>query len=147
MPNLLDKPEAGPFNSADQLYIEQGGSDRRATIGRLREEWFKSQKRKEPLLIADNSGGLFGYDVSLAENFRLVQVRNGTLQNPTNLEDGDVWHIRIKPGGFTLDFGDKYRFAGGEPTASTNPVAVDFMSCQYDEADDTIIASYLKDPG
>lgn len=87
-------------------------------------------------------------DASQANNFRVTLGGNRTLANPTNLIDGQVFNIRIKQdatGSRTLAYGSKYKFPGGSaPALSTAANALDFMSCQYDAADDTLICVMNK---
>lgn len=82
-------------------------------------------------------------DASLGNNFRVVLAGNRTLANPTGLIDGQVFNVRIKQDGTgsrTLAYGTKYKFPGGTaPVLSTAANALDFMSCQYDATDDTLI--------
>ena len=82
-------------------------------------------------------------DASLGNNFRVVLAGNRTLANPTGLIDGQVFNVRIKQDGTgsrTLAYGTKYKFPGGTaPVLSTAGNALDFMSCQYDATDDTLI--------
>lgn len=87
-------------------------------------------------------------DASLQDNFRVNLSGNRTLANPTNLRDGQVINIRIaqdSTGGRTLAYGTKYKFPGGTaPVLSTASSAKDFMSCQYDVADDTLFCVLNK---
>lgn len=87
-------------------------------------------------------------DASLANNFRVVLGGNRTLANPTNLIDGQVFNVRIlqdDTGGRTLDFGSMYAFPGGvAPTLTAAADSLDFMSCQYDAADSTLICVMNK---
>lgn len=87
-------------------------------------------------------------DASLSGNFRVTLGGNRTLANPTNLSDGQVFNIRIKQddvGGRTLSYGSMYAFPGGvAPVLTTAADALDFMSCQYDAADGTLICVMNK---
>lgn len=88
-------------------------------------------------------------DASLGNNFRVVLGGNRTLGNPVGLIDGQVINFRIKQdggGGRTLGYGSMYKFPGGTaPVLSTAANALDFMSCQYDAADGTLICVMNKD--
>jgi len=94
-------------------------------------------------------GATIAIDASLGGNFKVTLSGNRTLANPTNLADGQVFNVRIKQdatGGRTLAFGSKYKFPGGTvPTLTAAANAVDFISCQYDAGDDTLIVVMNKD--
>lgn len=84
-------------------------------------------------------------DASLSNNFRVTLGGNRTLDNPTNLSNGQVLNFKIKQDGAgsrTLTLGTKYKVTGGAPTASTAANAIDLMSCIYDPTDDILICSY-----
>lgn len=87
-------------------------------------------------------------DATLGNNFRVVLGGNRTLANPTGLIDGQVFNVRILQdgtGGHTLAFGSMYTFPGGAaPVLSTAADALDFMSCQYDAADASLICVLNK---
>lgn len=87
-------------------------------------------------------------NAALGNNFRVVLGGNRTLANPTGLIDGQVFNVRILQdgtGGRTLAYGSMYAFPGGAaPVLSTAADALDFMSCQYDAADGTLICVMNK---
>jgi hypothetical protein len=87
-------------------------------------------------------------NAALGNNFRVVLGGNRTLANPTGLIDGQVFNVRILQdgtGGRTLAYGSMYAFPGGTaPVLSTAADALDFMSCQYDAADGTLICVMNK---
>lgn len=93
-------------------------------------------------------GATISVDASLANNFRVTLGGNRTLANPSNLIDGQVLNFRIKQDGTgsrTLAYGSKYKFPGGAaPVLSTAAAALDFMSCQYDSTDDTLVCVLSK---
>jgi hypothetical protein len=65
------------------------------------------------------------------------------MQNPTNLTDGMILNFRFKQdatGGRVVSWDTKYKFAGGSGFGilSTAGNSVDFMSCYYDLASDTL---------
>ena len=83
----------------------------------------------------------------ITDSFRVTLGGNRTLSNPTGLYDGQVINIRIlqdATGSRTLAYGSKYKFPGGAPALSTAANAKDFLSCQYDTADDTLFCSLIK---
>lgn len=100
-------------------------------------------------VVALSDGATILIDASLANNFRVTLGGNRTLGNPLNLIDGQVFNIRIKQDGTgsrTLTYGTMFKFPGGTaPVLSTAANALDFMSCQYDAADGTLICVMNKD--
>jgi hypothetical protein len=79
-------------------------------------------------------------DCSIAQSFRWTLGGNRTLANPVGPWDGCVINMRVVQDGTgsrTWTPGSKYKFAGGAPLLSTAASAKDFVSCQYDAADDT----------
>lgn len=99
-------------------------------------------------VVALSDGATILIDASLANNFRVTLGGNRTLGNPLNLIDGQVFNVRILQdgtGGRTLAYGSMYKFPGGTaPVLSTAANALDFMSCQYDAADSTLICVMNK---
>lgn len=93
-------------------------------------------------VIALTDGATISVNASLGDSFRVVLGGNRTLANPTNLVNGQVLNFRILQDGTgtrTLAYGSKFKFAGGTPPVlSTAASSKDFMSCQYDAADDTL---------
>lgn len=84
---------------------------------------------------------------NLANNFRVTLGGNRTLDNPTALQEGEVYNWRIHQDGTgsrTLAYGSKFKFPGGAPTLSTAASAKDFISCQYDVTDDTLYCAIIK---
>jgi hypothetical protein len=94
----------------------------------------------KPLALLD--GATISVNASLANTFRLTLAGNRTLANPTNLSAGQHLFFRIKQdatGSRTLAFGSKYKFPGGAAVLSTAANALDVISCQYDQNDDTLV--------
>lgn len=87
-------------------------------------------------------------DASIGNNFRVVLGGNRTLGNPVGLIDGQVINFRLKQdgtGGHTLAFGSMYTFPSSvAPVISTAANALDFLSCQYDAAEGTLICVMNK---
>jgi len=81
-------------------------------------------------------------------NFRVTLGGNRTLDNPTNLSDGQVLNFRIAQdatGNRTLSYGNKFKWPGGSPpTLSTAGNAVDMISCIYDSSSDTLMCAIQK---
>lgn len=94
-------------------------------------------------------GATIDVDASLGGNFKVTLAGNRTLANPTNLADGQVINFRIKQDGTgsrTLAYGSKYKFPGGTaPVLTTAAGSLDFMSCQYDAEDDTLVCVTNRD--
>ena len=79
-------------------------------------------------------------DCNQTNNLRWGIGGNRTFANPTSPWDGQVINLRIiqdATGNRTWTLGSKFKFAGGSPLLSTAAAAKDFVSCQYDAADDT----------
>lgn len=93
-------------------------------------------------------GATVSVDAALGNNFRLVLGGNRTLANPTNLIDGQVLNFRLKQDGTgsrTLAYGSKYKFPSGTaPVLTTTASATDFLCCQYDATDDTLVCVVNK---
>lgn len=92
-------------------------------------------------------GATINVPAGITDSFRVSLGGNRTLANPTGLYDGQVFNVRIiqdGTGNRTLAYGSKYKFPGGAPALSTSAGAKDFLSCQYDAADDTLFCSLMK---
>lgn len=79
-------------------------------------------------------------NAALGNVFRVVLGGNRTLDNPTNLGNGQtlIWHIKQDAtGGRTLAFGSKFE-AKGSAVLSTTANAVDILSGTYNSTDDKI---------
>ena len=77
----------------------------------------------------------------ISSDFRVTLAGNRTLGNPTGMQDGQVFSIRIKQdatGGRTLAFASKWKLIGAAPTLTTTANARWYLSGQYDANDDTI---------
>lgn len=77
----------------------------------------------------------------ISSDFKVTLGGNRTLGNPTGMQEGQVFSIRIKQdatGGRTLAFGSKWKLIGTAPTLSTAANARWYLSGQYDVIDDTI---------
>lgn len=99
-------------------------------------------------VIALTDGATVSVDAALGNNFRLTLGGNRTLANPTNLIQGQVLNFRLVQGGgggFTLAYGNKYKFSGGIlPVLSVGAGSIDFMSCQWDANDDSLCCVLTK---
>lgn len=77
----------------------------------------------------------------VSSDFKVTLGGNRTLGNPTGMQEGQVFSIRIKQdatGGRTLAFASKWKLIGTAPTLSTAANARWYLSGQYDANDDTI---------
>jgi hypothetical protein len=99
-------------------------------------------------VVVLTDGANIAIDAALANNFRVTLGGNRTLDNPTNLIDGQVFNVRIiqdGTGSRTLAYGSLYKFPGGVvPTLSTAANAKDFLSCQYDATGGTLFCVLNK---
>lgn len=98
-------------------------------------------------VVSLTDGATINVDASLANNFRVTLGGSRTLANPTGLIDGQVFNIRIKQDGTgsrTLTLGSKYKTPGASFVLSTAAGSLDFMSCQYDATDDTLVCVLNK---
>lgn len=108
--------------------------------------WEAAQVSKPVVLV---SGASVAVNAALGNNFTLTTANTFTLQNPSNLRDGQILNFRIKQDGTgsrIITWGSKYKFPGGTPGVLTTAAnAVDFMSCYYDLASDTLDCVLNKD--
>ena len=77
----------------------------------------------------------------ISSDFRVTLGGNRTLGNPTGMQDGQVFSIRIQQdgtGGRTLAFASKWKLIGTAASLATTANARWYLSGQYDAADDTI---------
>lgn len=99
--------------------------------------------------IVLTSGASVAVDAALGNNFTLAIANTFTLQNPSNLRDGQILNFRIKQdatGSRIITWGSKYKFPGGVAgVLSTGANDVDFMSCYYDGPNDILICVLNKD--
>lgn len=106
-------------------------------------------KAQAVAFVALTDGANIAVDASLSNNFKVTLAGNRTLDNPTNLADGQILNFRIKQDGTpprTLAYGSKYTFPGGtDPALSTGANDIDFMSCIYDSAEDKLFCNMTKD--
>lgn len=100
--------------------------------------WTKAQY-VTPVALTDAAN--IATDASLGNVFRVVLAGNRTLDNPTNLGNGQtlVWHIKQDAtGSRTLAFGSKFDFKGSA-VLSTTANAIDVISGTYNSTDDKIL--------
>ncbi len=108
---------------------------------------FRCERLGKWFVYVLTDGATINVPARLSDSFRVTLGGNRTLANPTGLYDGQVFNVRIiqdGTGSRTLAYGSKYKFPGGAPTLSTAAGAKDFLSCQYDTADDTLFCSLIK---
>jgi hypothetical protein len=83
-------------------------------------------------------GATINTDARLSNNFVVTLNQNSTLANPTNLRDGGIYAWVVVTGGFTLAYGNKFRWANGTvPTVAGTSLVVG----QYVAATDIILAT------
>lgn len=94
-----------------------------------------------PVALTSTAGSV-AVNAALSNNFTHTLTENTTLANPTNLTNGMILNFRFKNHASapkTMALGSKYKLAGGAAMALTaTNGAVDFMSCYYDLASDTL---------
>lgn len=93
-----------------------------------------------------SDGATINTNCDLGSSFSVTLGGNRTLANPTAMQDGDVYNWRVTQDGTgsrTLAYGSKFKFPGGAPTLTTTAAAVDFISCQYDAAKDTLMCGVM----
>ncbi|WP_022955765.1 hypothetical protein [Perlucidibaca piscinae] len=104
-------------------------------------------KAQSVSFVGLTDGANIAVDASLSNNFKVTLGGNRTLDNPTNLADGQVLNFRVKQDGSgskTLAYGNKYKFPGGAPTLTTTASAIDLISCVYDSVEDKLFCSISK---
>jgi hypothetical protein len=124
--------------------------------GAMRANW-ASQTQKDKVFINGRpqatttltiSAGHAATDASVNDGFHIFVNGSFTLDNPTNLTDGQVLNYQLKidgTGGYTMTLGTKFKFAGGSvPTLSTTPNAKDLLSCVYNATEDILLCAYAK---
>lgn len=98
-------------------------------------------------VLALSDGANIAVNAAGGNSFRVTLGGNRTLDNPSNLVDGQFLFFRVKQDGTgsrTLAYGSKYKFPGGAPTLSTAAAAQDAIACQYDATDDTLYCTLSK---
>jgi hypothetical protein len=94
-------------------------------------------------------GANIATNAAQSNSFRVTLAGNRTLDNPTNMKDGQSLTFRITQdatGSRTLAYGTKFKFTGGAaPTLSTAAGRVDILSCIYFADTDIIACSITKD--
>lgn len=81
------------------------------------------------------AGASVAWNLDSGNTARLQLSASGTLANPTNIQDGGTYILRVKQSGsFTLAFGTAYEFADSEvPVVTTGAGAVDVYCFYADE--------------
>lgn len=85
-------------------------------------------------------------NAALGNVFRVVLAGNRTLDNPTNLGNGQtlIWHVKQDAtGSRTLAFGTKFEFKGSS-VLSTTANAVDIICGTYNSTDDKIYCTLAR---
>lgn len=85
-------------------------------------------------------------NAALGNVFRVVLAGNRTLDNPTNLGNGQtlIWHVKQDAtGNRTLAFGTKFEFKGSS-VLSTTANAVDIICGTYNSTDDKIYCTLAR---
>lgn len=85
-------------------------------------------------------------DFAAGRSFGVTLAGNRTLANPTNQAAGQSGMVIVRQdgnGSRTLAYGTHWKFAGGAPTLSTAPNAIDVIA-YYVEASGTILATFSR---
>jgi hypothetical protein len=100
------------------------------------------------VLLTDGGNIAVDAESGGANNFRVTLAGNRTLDNPTNMIDGQPLNFFIKQDGAgsrTLAYGSKYDFPGGTaPVLSTAASARDLLACVYDATEDKLLCVLNK---
>jgi hypothetical protein len=107
----------------------------------------RQQVAQSDAVYSLTDGATVTIDSSVASNFRWTMGGNRTFANPTNPYDGQVINVRISQDGTgsrVITWGSKFKFPAGAATLSTAASTKDFISCEYDAADDTYFCSLSK---
>lgn len=103
---------------------------------------FTKAQSVTPIAVA--SSGVIAPDASLSNNFRIALAHNATLDNPTNLANGEVINTKITQaagGGWTLAYGTKWKFVGSTPVLAPALGAESLLCGIYWADSDTILAN------
>lgn len=88
-------------------------------------------------------------NAALGNYFRVTLAGNRTLDNPTNMKDGQGLVFKIlqdATGSRTLAYGTKFKWPGGTaPVLTTAASSTDVISGVYDSTDDEILCSFSLD--
>jgi len=96
--------------------------------------------------------GVVTLDGLLSNVFYLTLTENVTMANPVNPINGQTVNIHVKQdetGGWQIDeWGSQWKFTNRiNPTFSTDPNAIDLLSCQWNETDAIMECSFLPNFG
>jgi hypothetical protein len=93
-------------------------------------------------VVTLTDGANIATDASQSDSFRVTLAGNRTLDNPTNVHNGQCLNWRLVQDGTgsrTLAYGSKFKWAGGAaPVLSTAAGSKDMLCCQYDSTDDAL---------
>ena len=96
--------------------------------------------------VSLTDGANIATDAALGNYFRVTLAGNRTLDNPTNLLDGQALVYKIlqdATGSRTLAYGSIFRFpAGTAPVLTTTANATDLITCLYDSTDNELLCSF-----
>lgn len=139
---------AGKFLKADGTFAVPPGSGVSLSTVNV----FTKNQSVSPYALTD--GATISVDASQSNNFTVTLGGNRTLANPTNLTNGMVLNFCVTQDGTgsrTLSFGSKYKWglggADASPSLSATAGAVDFLSCYYDSASDTLRCALIGRAG
>lgn len=144
---LADDP-ADPLDGTEGLEVVQDSNTKGALVSQILDYIAANRAELGEAVITLTDATNIAVNASLANCFRVTLGGNRTLDNPTNLIDGQQLFFRIKQDGTgsrTLAYGSKYKWAGGVAgVLSTAAGTLDVLACQYDATDDTLVCVLNK---
>ena len=123
-------------NASGVLLLRDSSSGYECAIATLdKTQAYTKAQRSTPVVLTDAAS--IAIDASLANLYTVTLAGNRVLANPTNLQPGSNFEIRLTQdatGTRTLTYGTAYKFVGAvPPTLSTAVNAIDILSCRsYD---------------
>jgi len=134
---INDLSAASAVTESMQLETDTGGTTAEKVTGAQIKTYITSSENtytaaQQVGTVTLTDGANISVDASLGNVFEVTLGGNRTLDNPTNLVDGQTFIFRViqdGTGSRTLSYGTAYRFPGGtEPTLSTDANAVDYLT-------------------
>lgn len=103
----------------------------------------------QPAVAITSAANILAWDVDLAQNAKHTMTENTTLQNPTNMKDGQRYRLRVTQGAvtaYTLSFGSAYEKSSTLPAISTALGAEDIFIFDCDGTTMSLV-EYSADVG
>ena len=136
------------FNNSGVPSVRLASSGATQAIAVLsKQQAYTASQTVTPSTLTD--GANIAVNAALSNSYRVTLAGNRTLDNPTNLSDGQTLIFFLKQdatGSRTLAYGSKYKFAGGTtPALSTAASKRDILTCSYDLTEDILFCNLQKD--